>query len=64
MKTLRDFIVKYGFWFFVLIIAGLWFGYSQTGERWLTLVADVLGIMSIVRLCRHHWMPKKDEENG
>jgi len=63
MKTLWDFIVKHEFWFLVLIIVGLWFGYSQTGQRWMGQLADVLVITAIVRLAMHP-MWKKDEEKG
>jgi hypothetical protein len=50
MKTLWDVVRKYEFWFTFLIIVGLWFGYYQTGERWMGKLADLLVIIAIGRL--------------
>ena len=61
MKTLWDVVRKYEFWFTFLIIVGLWFGYYQTGERWMGKLADLLVIIAIMRLASHP-MWKKDKE--
>jgi hypothetical protein len=50
MKTHWDVVRKYEFWFTFLIIVGLWFGYYQTGERWMGKLADLLVIIAIGRL--------------
>lgn len=61
IKTLWDFIIKYEFWFFVLIIIGLEMGDYQTGERWMGSLATLLFLIAIMRLASHP-MWKKDKE--
>ena len=61
MKTLRDFIIKHEFWFFVLIIIGLYIGEYQTGETWMASLAFVLFLIAVTRLASHP-MWKKDEK--
>ena len=63
MKTLWDFIVKYEFWFFFLIIIGLEIGEYQTREMWMGSLAFLLFLIAIMRLASHP-MWKKDEEKG
>lgn len=61
MKTLWDFIVKYEFWFFFLIIIGLEIGEYQTRERWMGSLSFLLFMIAIMRLASHP-MWKKDKE--
>ena len=63
MKTLWDFIVKYEFWFFFLIMIGLEIGEYQTREMWMGNLAVLLFLIAIMRLASHP-MWKKDEEKG
>ena len=42
MKTLRDFIIKHEFWFFVLIIIGLYIGEYRLSEMWMGELAFLL----------------------
>ena len=50
MKTLWDFIVKYEFWFLVLIFIGLEFADYQTGVWWISFLATLVLITAILRL--------------
>ena len=61
MKALWDFIVKYEFWFFFLIIIGLEIGEYQTREMWMGSIATLLTFIAIMRLASHP-MWKKDKE--
>ena len=61
MKTLWDFIVKHEFWFFFLIIIGLWIAEDQTGEMWMGNLAFVVFLIAVTRLASHP-MWKKDKE--
>ena len=60
MKTRWDFIVKYEFWFFFLIIIGLEIGEYQTREMWMGSRAFLLFLIAIMRLAMHP-MWKKDK---
>ena len=60
MKTLWNFIIKYEFWFLVLIFIGLEFADYQTGVWWMGFLANVVIITAFVRLARHP-MWKKDK---
>ena len=63
MKTLWDLIIKYEFWFLVLIFIGLEFADYQTGVWWMGFLANVVLITAILRLASHPmWRKKKSEE--
>ena len=60
MKTVWEFIIKYEFWCFFLIVIALEFGDYQTGERWMGSLATVLLLIAVTRLASHP-MWKKEE---
>lgn len=61
MKLLWDYIIKYEFWFSVLVVVGLYFGEYRTGGIWLGSFANLLVVIAIMRLA-YHPMWNKDEE--
>ena len=61
LKSVWNFIVKNEFWFFCLIIMGLYVGEYQTGEMWMASLAFILFLIAGTRLASHP-MWKKDEE--
>ena len=61
LKSVWNFIVKHEFWFFCLLILGLYVGEYQTGETWMASLAFVLFLIAGTRLALHP-MWKKDEE--
>ena len=61
LKSVWNLIVKHEFWFFCLIILGLYVGEYQTGETWMASLAFVLFLIAVTRLASHP-MWKKDEE--
>ena len=61
LKSVWNFIAKNEFWFFCLIIMGLYVGEYQTGETWMASLAFVLFLIAGTRLASHP-MWKKDEE--
>ena len=63
MKTLWAFIIKYEFWFFVLIFIGLAIGEYKAGGGWMGGLANLVVLVAIMRLSSHP-MWKKDEEKG
>ena len=60
MKTLRDFISKHEFWFFILIIIGLYIGEYRMSEMWMGELAFLLFLIVGTRLAMHP-MWKKDK---
>ena len=63
MKMIWGFVIKYEFWFLVLLFIGLEIGDYQTGEWSMGFLANVVIITAFIRLARHP-MWKKDEEKG
>ena len=61
MKTAWEFIIKYEFWFFFLIIIGLYIAEDQMSEMWMGEVAFVVFLIAIMRLASHP-MWKKDKD--
>ena len=61
MKTLWDFIVKHEFWFFFLIIIGLYIAEEQMSEMWMGELAFVVFLIAGTRLASHP-MWKKDKD--
>ena len=53
MKTAWDFVIKYEFWFLILIVIGLQIGDYQTGERWMGGLANLVFISALMRLAMH-----------
>ena len=63
MKILWDFIVKYEFWFLLLLFIGLEFGRNQTGQWWIGFLATLVLVTAIMRLAYHPmWKKDKSEE--
>ena len=62
MKMIWGFVIKYEFWFLVLLFIGLEIGDYQTGEWSMGFLANVVIITAFVRLARHP-MWKKDKRN-
>ena len=63
MKTLWDFIVKYEFWFLVLLFIGLEFADYQTSVWWIGFLANMVLITAILRLASHPmWKKDKSDE--
>ena len=63
MKKPWDFIVKHEFWFFFLIIIGLYIAEDQTGEMWMGNLAFVVFLIAGTRLAMHPmWKKDKSEE--
>ena len=60
MKMIWGFVIKYEFWFLVLLFIGLEIGDYQTGEWSMGFLANVVIITAFVRLARHP-MWKKDK---
>lgn len=60
MKKPWDVIIKYEFWFFFLIIIGLYIAEDQTGEMWMGNLASLLFLIAIMRFA-YHPMWKKDK---
>ena len=61
LKSVWNFIVKHEFWFFCLIIMGLYIGEYQTREMWMLNLGTFLFLFATTRLAMHP-MWKKDEE--
>ena len=63
MKTVWEFITKYEFWFFFLLIIGLYIAEDQTGEMWMGNLAFVVFLIAGTRLAMHPmWKKGKNEE--
>ena len=63
MKTTWEFIIEYEFWFFFLIIIGLYIAEDQTGEMWMGNLAFVVFLIAGTRLAMHPmWKRGKSEE--
>ena len=63
MKKPWDFIVRHEFWFFFLIIIGLYIAEDQTGEMWMGNLAFVMFLIAGTRLAIHPmWKKDKSEE--
>ena len=63
MKTLWDFIIKYEFWFFVVVIIGLHFGEYKAGGGWMGGLANLVFLIAIMRLASHPmWKKDKSED--
>ena len=63
MKTAWEFIIEYEFWFFFLIIIGLYIAEDQTGEMWMGNLAFVVFLIAGTRLAMHPmWKKGKSEE--
>ena len=63
MKMIWGFVIKYEFWFLVLLFIGLEIGDYQTGEWSMGFLANVVIITAFVRLARHPmWKKDKSEE--
>ena len=63
MKKPWDVIIKYEFWFFFLIIIGLYIAEDQTGEMWMGELAFVVFLIAGTRLASHPmWKKNKSEE--
>ena len=63
MKTAWEFIIKYEFWFFFLIIIGLYIGEYKMSEMWMGEVAFVIFLIAGTRLGSHP-MWKKNKSEG
>ena len=63
MKKPWDFIVKHEFWFFFLIIIGLYIAEDQTGEMWMGNLAFVVFLIAIMRLAYHPMWKKDNSED-
>ena len=61
MNTLWGFIVKHEFWFFFLIIIGLYIGEYRMSEMWMGELAFVVFLIAGTRLASHP-MWKIDKE--
>jgi len=61
MKAAWDFVIKYEFWFFFLIIIGLEVGEYQMREMWMGNLASLLFFIAIMRLAYHPMWKKKKE---
>jgi len=63
MKTVWEFIIKYEFWFFVVVIIGLHFGEYKAGGGWMGGLANLVFLIAIMRLASHPmWKKDKSEE--
>ena len=63
MRSIWDFIVKYEFWFFVLIIIGLEIGEYLTRTHWMGSLGFLLFLIAITRLASHPMWNKDKEKN-
>ena len=61
LKSVWNFIVKNEFWFFCLIIMGLYVGEYQTGEMWMASLAFILFLIAGTRLASRG---KEDSSRG
>ena len=63
MKKPWDVIIKYEFWFFFLIIIGLYIAEDQMSEMWMGELAFVVFLIAGTRLASHPmWKKNKSEE--
>lgn len=63
MKKPCDVIIKYEFWFFFLIIIGLYIAEDQMSEMWMGELAFVVFLIAGTRLASHPmWKKNKSEE--
>ena len=63
MKTLWDFIIKHEFWFFFLIIIGLYIGEYRVSEMWMGELAFLLFLIAGTRLAMHPmWKEDKSKK--
>ena len=63
MKTVWEFIIKYEFWFFVVVIIGLHFGEYKAGGGWMGGLANLVFLIAIMRLASHPmWKKDKSED--
>ena len=63
MKTVWEFIIKYEFWFFVVVIIGLHFGEYKAGGGWMGGLANLVFLIAIMRLASHPmWKKDKSDE--
>ena len=58
------FVIKYEFWFLVLLFIGLEIGDYQTGEWSMGFLANVVIITAFVRLARHPMWKKNKRNRG
>ena len=63
MKTAWEFIIIYEFWFFFLIIIGLYIGEYKMSEMWIGEVAFIVFLIAGTRLASHP-MWKKNKSEG
>ena len=62
LKRLWDFPIKYEFWFFFLIIIGLYIAEDQMSEMWMGELAFSLFLIATMRLAMHPmWKKEKSE---
>ena len=61
MRSIWDFIVKYEFWFTILLVFGLHIGEYKAGGGWMTGLANLVFLIAIMRLASHP-MWNKDKE--
>ena len=63
MKKPWDVIIKHEFWFFFLIIIGLYVAEDQMSEMWMGELAFVVFLIAGTRLASHPmWKKNKSEE--